>query len=261
MLIDNPNEFFLEENETLAELIGILLGDGHLHKKGEKSYLGSVLSISLNRIDEPEYVKYVRQLIISVFNEKPKLHARIDSKSIDLKIYNNGIIDFMIFKGLLTGDKVKNQISVPDWIKKDELWIIKNQNIWEMKYRSLVLGCLRGLVDTDGSIYVDHFNKIIGIGFKNASLFLVQDFKEMCKSLKIRTGKITKSPYISISSNKIYIAYQVLIRAKNHVKKFLELIKPKKWEFKREGIEKTLNSLESSIDQALKSKYKRKDSF
>ena len=56
----NPNEFFLEENEALAELIGILLGDGHLHKKGEKSYLGSVLSISLNRVDEPEYVEYVR---------------------------------------------------------------------------------------------------------------------------------------------------------------------------------------------------------
>lgn len=258
--MNNPNGYYLEENESLAELIGILLGDGHLHKKGEKSYLGSVLSISLNRIEESEYVEYVRQLLISLFNEKPKLHARIDSKSIDLKIYNDQIIDFMILKGLLTGDKVKNQISVPNWIKKDELWIINNQKNWELKYRSLVIGCLRGLVDTDGSIYVDHFNKIIGIGFKNASISLVHDFKEMCKSLKIRTGKITESPYISKSSNKIYIAYQVLIRAKNHVKKFLELIRPKKWEFKREEIEKILNSLGSSINQALKSKYKRKDS-
>ncbi|MEE9379189.1 MAG: LAGLIDADG family homing endonuclease [Candidatus Lokiarchaeia archaeon] len=259
--MNNPNEFFLEEDEILAELIGILLGDGHLHKKGEKSYLGSVLSISLNRVEEPEYVKYVRQLLIGLFNEKPKMHPRIDSKSIDLKIYNDQIIDFMILKGLLTGDKVKNQISVPDWIKKDDLWIANNLKNWELKHRSLVIGCLRGLVDTDGSIYVDHFNKIIGIGFKNASLSLVQDFKEMCKSFEIRTGKITESPYISKSSNKMFIAYQVLIRAKRHVKKFLELIKPKKREFKRNEIEKVLNSLGSSIEQALESKYKRKDSF
>ncbi|MFX1326803.1 MAG: LAGLIDADG family homing endonuclease [Promethearchaeota archaeon] len=259
--MNSPNQFFLEENDKLAELIGILLGDGHLHKKGEKSYLGSVLSISINRIDEPEYVEYVRQLLIGLFDEKPKMHLRIDSKSIDLKIYNDHIIDLMIIKGLLTGDKVKNQISVPNWIKKDELWIANNLNNWELKYRSLVIGCLRGLVDTDGSIYVDHFNKIIGIGFKNASFFLVQDFKDMCKSLKIRTGKITESHYISKYSNKKFIAYQVLIRAKQHVKKFLELIKPRKWEFKRKEIENVLNSLGSSIEQALESKYKRKDSF
>ena len=259
--MNHPNEFYLDENETLAELIGILLGDGHLHKKGEKSYLGSVLSISLNRIDEPEYVEYVKQLVISLFNEEPKMHSRIDSKSIDLKIYNDKIIDFMILKGLLTGDKVKNQISVPDWIKKDETWIVNNQKNWKLEYRPLVIGCLRGLVDTDGSIYIDHFNKIIGIGFKNASLSLVHDFKGMCNSLKIRTGKITESPYISKSSNKTFTAYQLLIRAKSHVKNFLEIVQPKKWEFKREEIECILNSLGSSIDQALTSKYRRMDSF
>jgi intein/homing endonuclease len=259
--MNNPKEFFLDENENLAELIGILLGDGHLHKKGEKSYLGSVLSISLNRIDEPKYLEYVRRLLVRVFKEEPKMHPRVDSKAIDLKIYNDQIIDFMISKGLLTGDKVKNQISVPKWIKKNYSWVIRNLTIWESKYRGLAIGCLRGLVDTDGSIYVDHFNKIIGIGFKNSSFALVQDFKDMCKSLKIRTGKITESRYISIISKKKYIAYQVLIRSKPHVKKFLELIKPKKWEFKRKKIEKVLNSLGSSIEQALESKYKRRDSF
>ena len=163
--MNDSTEFFLKENESLAELIGILLGDGHLHKKGEKSYLGSALSISLNREDEPKYVDYVRQLLIRLFNEKPKMHARIDSKYIDLKIYKDQIIDFMIMKGIMTGDKVKHQISVPNWIKKDDSWIKNNQNSWELKYRPLVIGCLRGLVDTDGSIFIDHFNKIIGIGF------------------------------------------------------------------------------------------------
>ena len=83
----------------------------------------------------------------------------------------------------------------------------------------------------------------------------------MCKSLKIRTGKITESSYSSKKSDRTYIAYQVLIRAKNHVKRFLELIRPKKWQFKKVEIEKVLNSLGSSVKQALTSKYKRKVSF
>ena len=250
----------IEENDKLAELIGIILGDGHLHKKGEKNYLDSILSISINRVEEAEYVEYIKNLLIQMFKLKPKLFPRKDSKSIDLKISNGKIIDFLISKGLKTGDKAKNQIFVPDWIKKDIKWIEKNREVWYSRFRPLVIACLRGLVDTDGSIYVDHFNKIIGIGFKGASLPLVIDFKEMCKSLNIRSGKITESPYHSIISDKIYIAYQVLIRAKNHVKRFLDVIKPMKWEFRKDIIQATLKDLGTNIEEALKSKYKRKDS-
>ncbi len=45
--------FFIEESEELAEMIGIILGDGHVHEKFERSYLDSALVISLYRIDEP----------------------------------------------------------------------------------------------------------------------------------------------------------------------------------------------------------------
>ena len=103
-----------------------------------------------------------------------------------------------------TGDKVKNQVYVPLWIKKEKVWIKYNQLEWISKIKPFVIACLRGLTDTDGSIYVDRFNKIIGIGFKNASLRLVKDFKSMCESLYIRTGKITESPYKSNKSGKTY---------------------------------------------------------
>jgi hypothetical protein len=165
MVLNKLNDFYLKKNDLLAELVGILLGDGHLQKKGEKYYLGSLLSISLNRIEESKYVEYVRQLLIELFKIEPKMHARIDSKSIDFKIYNENIIDFLILKGLLIGNKVQNLISVPNWIRKDEMWIKKHQEDWKVNYRPRVIRCLRGLVDTDGSIYIDHFNKIIGISF------------------------------------------------------------------------------------------------
>ena len=255
------NSFFIEDCELLAEFVGILLGDGHLHKKGEKSYLGDLLIISLNRVDEPQYVEYVKNLIFNLFGIIPAEFPRIDSKSIDLKLYNSDIINFLISIGLKTGDKVKNQVYVPEWIKKEKKWVECNQIEWNSRIKPLVIACLRGLTDTDGSLYIDHFNKIIGIGFKNASLRLIKDYKSMCESLCIHTGKITESPYRSNKSGKIYLAYQVLIRAKSHVEGFLSVIKPMKWEYRKSEFEKILNSLSSCINEALKSKYKRNDSY
>ncbi|MFX1277297.1 MAG: LAGLIDADG family homing endonuclease [Promethearchaeota archaeon] len=253
--------FFLEENGNLAEMIGIILGDGHVHKKSEKSYLDSALVISLNRVDEPQYVNYVEKLIIQLFNIQPRFYHRKDSKSLDLKISDDDIIDFLISKGIKTGDKVKNQVSIPKWINKDLQWIEINKEEWNSKNRDLVIACIRGLIDTDGTVYVDHFNKIICIGFKNASLLLIKDFKNLCSLLGFRTGKITTFSYKSPFDNKKHLNYQVLIRAKSHVKNFLEMIKPMKWQYKKGEIEKTLKKLGTSIEQSLNSKYKRNDEF
>ena len=85
---DKPN---LEKDKVLAELIGIILGDGHVHKRTEKSYLDSALVVSLNRIDEPEYVNYVKNIIYRVFNKNPRAHSRKESKSVDLRISGDKI--------------------------------------------------------------------------------------------------------------------------------------------------------------------------
>ena len=90
--MDKFNSFNIEDCKLVAEFIGIMLGDGHLHKKGEKSYDGDLLSISLNRVDEPEYVEYVKHLIFNLFGIIPVEQPRSDSKAIDLKLYNSDIL-------------------------------------------------------------------------------------------------------------------------------------------------------------------------
>lgn len=45
--------FNCENVENLVELIGIILGDGHLHHRSQKSYRDYQLSVSLNLIDDP----------------------------------------------------------------------------------------------------------------------------------------------------------------------------------------------------------------
>jgi hypothetical protein len=242
-------------------MIGIILGDGHVHKRTEKSYLDSAVVISLNRIDEPQYVDYVKNIMFKIFKKQPRAFARKDSKSVDLRISGDNIINSLVLKGIKTGDKVKNQVEVPIWIKKDKDWIESNKKNWKLNIRPLVIACLRGLVDTDGSVYVDHFNRIICIGFKNASLPLIHDFINMCMYLKFRTGKITETIYISPIDGISHTVYQVLIRAKSHVKEFLDIIKPMKWIFKMNEIEKDLNDLGTTIKEALTSKYKRRDEY
>jgi len=70
--VDNLN---LNEDETLAEFIGIILGDGHVHKRTERSYLDSAVLISLNRVDEPQYVDYVKHLMFKIFNKQARAFA------------------------------------------------------------------------------------------------------------------------------------------------------------------------------------------
>src|SRR3989344_1191345 len=67
-----------------------------------------------------------------------------------------------------SGNKVKNQVDVPHWIKKNKF---------------LRTFCIRGLFDTDGCFYVDkHFirdkiYKNAGMNFTNRSVPLLQFFK------------------------------------------------------------------------------------
>ena len=49
-------------SEDLAELVGIILGDGHLSKSG------NTLTITLNFIDELNYVEYVIDLLMKTLN-------------------------------------------------------------------------------------------------------------------------------------------------------------------------------------------------
>lgn len=232
----------LEEDENLAEFVCIILGDGHVHKRGEKSYHNYGLSISLNRVDEREYVKYVYSLVKHVTGLEPKLYQRKGSKGIDIKLSNKKLVYDLISKGILTGDKVKNQVYVPNWIKNNE----KN-----------LAGGLRGLFDTDGSVWINHRDKNLGLSFKNASRNLVSDFIDMNEKIGIKSGKIVKSESYHPKFKKYYNAYQTQIIGKIYIKKFIDIVKPKKWEFKKKKIEESLNLLGSSIEEALKDRRKK----
>ena len=129
--LSNPKE--IKEpplNEELAELIGIYLGDGTLTKY--------FMKISGDyRYDLP-YFKYLSRLIFNLFALKPKISKENKRNTAYLTIFSKNFCSFFKKKYAFNyGDKIRNQSKIPEVI---------------MKNKKLSIACLRGLMDTDGSV-------------------------------------------------------------------------------------------------------------
>lgn len=168
---DLPKAF----SKKLAEFVGIMLGDGGM--------TSSQCSITLNSEEDKDYIEYVKSLSFSLFREKPKFFKKKDCKAIT--IYYNGsfLIQYLCKIGLKTGNKVKQQVDVPDWIKKVP------------SYR---ISCLRGLMDTDGGVFLhkyiikDKKYTYKKISFSNRSLPLLFFVKEVLSELGFTPKLIDK---------------------------------------------------------------------
>ncbi len=227
---DWESHFKLQQDEQLAEMVGIALGDGSLeyydlnHPIPKGKHKGNSLTISLNRIDEPEYVEYVADFMELLFKKKSSRYLAKKGKGIRLVLFGRALVEELMSHGLIPGNKVENQVSVPVWIRQIKLLIIK---------------CLKGLTDTDGNFTVIKRDRSILLVFTNASKPLVKDFKSMCNVLGIETSNI--KPDKRRDKN-----YQVRITKRDHVKKFIEIVKSLKWQYRRNYIGMRLIALSDS---------------
>lgn len=114
----------------LAEFIGIMLGDGSLTKHQA--------TITLHRVDDKAYSQWVHALIQDLFQLQSSIRQR--NNTVELIVSSVGLVQYLQHLGLMVGDKVRQQVSVPDWIQ--------NRN-------SYAIACMRGLIDTDGCAYID----------------------------------------------------------------------------------------------------------
>ena len=131
----------LKKSRKTAEFIGILLGDGNIrdfHEKSEGKHICNYrVKVILNR-EEKLMIKKVKRLFREITEKEPSIYKSKDSKATSIYVYSKDIVEDLKKLGLESGDKVENQIGVPKWIKEDE---------------EFAKQCLRGLIDTDGTIY------------------------------------------------------------------------------------------------------------
>lgn len=206
-VIPFPNKYDCPQNLSvdLAEMVGILLGDG-----GMTRYQ---LSISLNSVDDKDYVNYVENLGYILFKHKPKLIYRGNTKCVDLYYNGENLIKYLISIGLGIGSKVKRQAGVPNWIESDP------------EYQK---SCLKGLMDTDGGIHIHKYNV-------NGKTYF---YKNVC--------------FTNQSVPLIDFVYNTLKRVGLNPKKRIRIENKKVWLYNTKEVQEYLNLVGSSNQRLLK---------
>jgi len=135
---------FVQKN--LAELIGVILGDGSLgvYKRQGRKCRQFRLKITLNSEKDFDYSKYVSALIKDVLKIKPYRYKRKNEKTLDLIITNKQAVKKLIEIGLHESPKWNNAVIPAKFLRRD-----------------LSLLVMRGYMDTDGCISVFDNNGII----------------------------------------------------------------------------------------------------
>jgi hypothetical protein len=126
----------------LAEFAGIMLGDGRI--------ANYQISVSLNSETDAGYSKFVIRIIKALFDIDSFIFYQKHSNSLDVVASSRNLVEYLCKIGLQEGNKVAHQVDVPAWIFDDE------------KY---MRSCLRGLMDTDGGVYL-HKYKVNGKSYQ-----------------------------------------------------------------------------------------------
>lgn len=134
------------EDRSLAEFVGIMLGDGSIAKYECSDGSGSikiqrVVKVTISK-DEESYSRHVSALYQDLFGFEPAIHKRKNENTLDIRCFRKELFDYMTEEvGLRTAPK-KRRAVVPERYLQGKL----------SKY------LLRGFFDTDGSLVLTDNN-------------------------------------------------------------------------------------------------------
>lgn len=190
-----------KDSKELAEFYGAMLGDGNSHRtkyyksRNEKRGVYMIRITGDSRLDKKYHLEYLKPIIERLFAVKVNSKFFKNRNVMLIEVYGVKLIEFLEKKGFPPGNKIKNKLRIPDWIKN-------NKNYLKV--------CLRGLYDTDGSVYKLTNQNSHQICFTNANQGLLEDVRNSLLLLGINCSKI---------SNK-----DIYITKKSELRKFLKLI-------------------------------------
>jgi len=196
----------------LAEVYGALIGDGCLstHNSISSKSKWYVTMLTGHTHDWEYYEKVIRPIFIKEFGMKGSLLHRSKKRGncIDYVVHNKGVFSWFKSKGFPVGRKIK--LMIPKSITGDN---------------KLSLVCVRGIFDTDGSIY-DRYSKryknhskkytYMNIEIKMNHLKLIKQIKEILERNGVKTSNIRKHRESHVLN----------IHNQEYVRLFFELVKP-----------------------------------
>ncbi len=169
-------------SEDLAEFLGIEFGDGGIGNPWQ-------VVISLNSKSDAEYAMHIQRLIKRLFSIVSVLRKRPNQNTLVIVCSSMNLVDFLVGKGAVRGNKVLQRIDVPGWIRTNPAY-----------QKAFV----RGLVDTDGCLYI-HNHVIKGIRYRNIGLCFTSSSKPLVTSTSIILKKFGVEPHITDEHRRIYL--------------------------------------------------------
>ncbi|MBU1726047.1 MAG: hypothetical protein KJ880_00220 [Candidatus Omnitrophica bacterium] len=184
-------------SSELAAFIGIMLGDGSIRSKYQ-------FTISFNYKTDHEYAEYVARLIKRMFAVDYTILRRKGCLGADIIVSSASAVDFLLSQGLKVGNKIKNQVDIPEWV---------------MDNPGFRKACLRGLFDTDGSLYAHRYKvnnrwyEYLKLDFTSCSKPLLHSAHKILSRLGIRS--YLKGVHISISAQAEVNKYLATVGSSN----------------------------------------------
>src|SRR3989344_4604348 len=204
-----------KKDKYLAEFLGILFGDGNSYQliKGTKIRVYSITITGDIRKDLGYFKNFIRPLIKKLFGLDTRF-KKLKSNGVQIIADGVNLIKFLEIEGFPPGDKIKNRLKVPKWIRKNKV---------------LTIAFIRGLIDTDGSIFrmSNKDPNLLRISLTNYIPNLLDDVRKDLIKLGFHPSKIISNKHFFLSRKKDIKRYTQMIGFSNpkHIKRLKKLSK------------------------------------
>jgi len=181
------------DKNNLAYIIGIAIGDGNLSNPNKRA-------IRLRITCDAKYKKLIKNIASAIQKLMPDNKVSIMNRKdncVDISCYSNKWKKFLGWKAE-NGPKHKQNISIPKWIKNN---------------KKFTLSCLKGLFETDGSVYFDRKYKMVN--FVTIIPKLAEDVMKMITKIGFKANMQLRYEHKNIKHT---------IRISKNTKKFIELV-------------------------------------
>jgi DNA-binding transcriptional regulator WhiA len=181
----------------LAYVTGVALGDGNLSNPNKRA-------TRLRITCDARYPRLALKIMRSIQHLVPANKVSVVPRAktwFDISCYSNHWEELLGWRAG-KGSKISQAIRIPDWIKEN---------------RRFTICCLRGLIETDGSIYWDRGYQMMM--FTTAAASLAEEVHSMISSLGFK-------PHTYVIQRKPRPIFH--IRVSKHVAEFLSLVRPSK---------------------------------
>ena len=132
-----------------------MLGDGGINNPWQAN-------ITVNATKDKKYAEYIHLLCQKLFDISPRAIQRKTKNALVIRLASTSVVDFLVENGLPRGNKLKQGLRIPEWIFQEPI------------YKKL---CVRGLIDTDGCLYIHKHTgqpyRNIGLSFSSLSPELI----------------------------------------------------------------------------------------